>query len=490
MRRLFATFLILFSAMQAFAQVDSLKLAALGSKLDEYVEAIHAQPLEEQNVEVDYIISSCEDPALREHVANDLYRRFHDSKVMGSENVAVHIFDTWFAKGGMKMASDTDYLTAQIFAEFNRMSLIGEHAPSLDMYDREGNRVVMEPGANGRGSVVYFFDTDCPKCSVESTLLRPILEKDAYPVDVYLICTTNDREKWEKYTFRLPELRRTRVFEIHDDDLTFDYQMKYGVIKTPLLFLVDEEGTIIGRNLNAGALDRMLSDRYIAPELEYGNDESMAFYDTVFSSYDELSADDFMTVADHIEARTLGERNDTTMYRQMMGDLLYYVTNRRDEGIKNAILGFTDSKIISRKDIWRSDDDALKVVSLAEFLQGLALKTAIGERIPDVSLSGELRSRWHKDGRTCTRRIRNLRAQENILLFYVDGCKDCAAEKAAIDGYLAKNKKTRIFLVNMESAIDANPDLIESFDLSASPFLISYDYRGIVTRKYFTIANR
>ena len=160
MRRLFATLLILFSAIEAFAQVDSLKMAALGSKLDEYVEAIHAQPLDEQAVEVDYIIGSCEDPDLREYIANDLYRRFHDSKVMGSENVAVHIFDEWFAKGGMKMASDTDYLTAQIFAEFNRMSLIGKQAPSLELYDREGGRVVIEPGSNGRGSVVYFFDTD------------------------------------------------------------------------------------------------------------------------------------------------------------------------------------------------------------------------------------------------------------------------------------------------------------------------------------------
>lgn len=490
MRKLLVAILILVSSLQTFAQVDSLKAAALSSKLGEYVEALYAEPLDVQYKEVDYIISSCDEAPLREYVANELYKRFHDSKVMGAENVAVHIFDKWFAKAGMKMANDTDYLAAQIFAEFNRQSLIGETAQSLEMYDREGSRVVVEPGSNGRGTVLYFFDADCPKCSVESTLLRAMLEKDLYPVDVYLICTTNSMEKWEGYKFNLSELHRTKVYELHDNDMTFDYQLKYGVMKTPLMFFADEEGTIVGRNLNTGALERMLSDRYIAPELEYGSDDSMAFYDTVFSSYDAVTAENFMEVANHIETRTLGEQQDTTLYRQMTGDLLYYMTNRSDEGIKNAIMDFTTAKITTRTDIWRSEDDALKVVSLADFLQSLASKAAIGERIPDVSLKGELHSRWHKGGYACTRKVRNFRAQENIILFYVDGCKDCAAEKAAVEPYLNKNKKTRIFLVNMQSAIDADPDLIESFDLSASPFLISYDYRGIVTRKYFTIANQ
>jgi len=487
MRKLISVILASLIGLQAFAQVDSLKAAALSGKLDEYVQAMMTESLPAQCEEVDYIISSIEDKALREIVANDLYKRYYDSKVMGAETVAVHIFDKWFADKSLNMSSD--YLTAQVFAEFNRLSLIGKQAPSLELFDREGNRVEVVPGSASRYSVIYFFDADCPKCSVESTILKNVLDEGNYPVDVYLICTTSDKAKWDSYRFNI-NAARTRVWELHDDDMTFDYQLKYGVIKTPRLYLADENGVVVGRALSANALDMMLAAKFVAPKLDYGEDESKDFYDSVFSQYEKLSVADVIEVADHIEARTIAERKDTTMYRQMMGDLLYYMTTSSEEGIKNAQEQFIEAKILGRPDIWASQDDQMKVVSLAEFMMDLQAKAAVGTMIPDVALRGELKSRFNRNPKVRKHHLRWIFGEENIVLFYVENCAHCAAERAAVDSYILKNKKTRILLVNMTDAIEENPELLDSFDLSASPFLISYNNEGIVTRKYFTIANQ
>ena len=55
----------------AFAQdsLDTHLSDVLLAKLDEYVPAIQALPLAQQDEEVDFLISSCKDKSLRERVA-------------------------------------------------------------------------------------------------------------------------------------------------------------------------------------------------------------------------------------------------------------------------------------------------------------------------------------------------------------------------------------------------------------------------------------
>ena len=90
----------------AFAQdsLDTHLSDVLLDKLDGYVPAIQALPLAQQDEEVEFLISSCKDKSLRERVAEELFHRFHDSKIMGSENVAVHIYDRWFADGTLSFS--------------------------------------------------------------------------------------------------------------------------------------------------------------------------------------------------------------------------------------------------------------------------------------------------------------------------------------------------------------------------------------------------
>lgn len=495
MKRILAAAFILFLSFRASAQIDSLRAAGLNAKLDEYVPAIQAASLPEQYSEVDFVIGSCEDKVTREFVARSLYDRFRNSRIMGSENVAVHIYDRWFADGTLRPGSDTDMLAARIFAEFNRQSLIGARAPELVLNDASGAEKRVVPGSDGRDAVLYFYDIDCSKCRIETIMLRNILENGDYPVDVYLVCVSSDRAKWLSYVadnFTM-NLRRTRVWNLFDDSRSYAYQMKYGVLQTPRLFLTDGDGVIVGRQLSATALDRLLSEKYIAPELEYGSDESVALYDGIFSAFDTVTVDDFRVVADHLEKKTLGELHDTTMFRQMTGDLLYYLTGRSGEGYKMAQAGFIDSKILGRPDIWKSADDSLKVVSLAVMMKGVVAKTPIGEPVPDVVLNGVLHDRWDalRRGKVRSYALRRMRGTENIVLFYVDGCENCAAEKAAVPDYVkTRGRKSKFLFVDMAAAVDSDPGLLDVFDLSSSPMLISFDKGGTVTRKYFTIANR
>ncbi|MBQ2452492.1 MAG: redoxin domain-containing protein, partial [Bacteroidales bacterium] len=78
--------------------------------------------------------------------------------------------------------------------------------------------------------------------------------------------------------------------------------------------------------------------------------------------------------------------------------------------------------------------------------------------------------------------------KELLLLFYDPGCQDCKEqlEKAR----QAHNRQQKIFLVNVEKnqkLLDEWEweECMEHFDLSSQPYLILYDKKGKVIRRYF-----
>ena len=114
-------------------QLDSAKRVLLDEKISEYVAAIEAAGTDVQKEECDFLIGSSTDSLVRQHVALRLYDHYVSSQVMGAEAVAIHIFDTWFLPGIVKMESDMDLMTARVYADFNRQSQIGMPAPELTM---------------------------------------------------------------------------------------------------------------------------------------------------------------------------------------------------------------------------------------------------------------------------------------------------------------------------------------------------------------------
>ena len=179
------------------AESDTAIYVALDRKLAEYFEAIKHEPVEVQMGECDFLIESTTDSLVRAHVAQTIYDHYLDSPVMGFEAVAIHVYDKWFESGVVKMSSDLDMLGARIFAEFNRQSLLGCRAPELRMYapDNIPVHIFGSEDPIGRFRVMFFYDTDCSKCRMQTILLRNMLSTENFPVEFYAIYTGDNREE-------------------------------------------------------------------------------------------------------------------------------------------------------------------------------------------------------------------------------------------------------------------------------------------------------
>lgn len=483
----------LFIALSVQGQgLDSLRREALTGKLGEYFGAIIQEPLAVQAAEADFMIEAASDSLVRQFVAQWIYEHYLESPLMGAESISIHVFDEWFLSGKVKMNSEMDLHIARIFADFNRMSLIGEKAPGLAMEALDGSFVELYTGSDKGGSyrVLYFYDTDCAKCRIETILLRNMLNTESFPIEFYAVYAGDNRSAWEAYVKEKLTVDQSgvKVSHLWDPTLESDFQRKYGVIQTPRLFLIGPDGTILGRGLDTKALSALLHNIFDQVELTYGSKESEDLFDQVFALEEKPSKDDVIYITEYINANTL-ERGDTVMFRQLSGDLMYYLASKTGEGYKEGLSYVLDHQILSRGDVWKSQDDSLKVIGYAEILSDLLSKAVPGTMVPDLKLPGVLMSA--KKSKEGSFRLKKLGGRKNIIIFYTVGCPVCDAEKAAARALVQKDSKAKVLMVNVDSIVENDPvladQLFKSFDLTSLPFIIQTDKKGSVLRRYISL---
>ena len=475
-------------------QTDS-TLTSLMNRLDAYIKAIETESTQTKITESDFLVSACDDSVIWQKTALRLYERYMESPVMGDEAVAIHIFDTWFADGGIKMPSDAEFFKARLFAELNRNSLIGMKAPSLALRNPDGSDHRIPEEGERRLKVLYFYDTDCPVCSAQTSLLGEVL-KD-YETVLYAIYTGTEREKWLRYAEDRLNYG-SNVVNLWDPDRTSDFEMLYGVIRTPAIFLVDADGVIIGRRLDPSSLGKLLAELSRIEDMEYGSDEALAIFGKIFAPIEDgMGCEGLSRMASHICSTAL-ENRDTTLFRQVTGDLLYFIAEKEGENYKCGTPDFVDRFILERNDIWKSPDDTLKVINLAGFLKKNALLSPVGTRLPKVKVPA-VEITPGKDGRPHLRNVKaDLSKQKSTLVvFHLEDCGTCRKKIATFTEDLVSGnglyvKKAgnlkKIILVEMNGLWEKHPEtatlLSDSIDLTGIPMVIATGRDGNIARKY------
>ncbi|MBQ0077487.1 MAG: hypothetical protein KBS55_02485 [Bacteroidales bacterium] len=243
--------------------------AGMDGLLEQYYVALLEASNEEKESEMDYLITTCRDSLLRQHIACAIFAHYKESPLMGEEAVALHVYDRWFADGTVTFPTDQENFEAEMFALFNRSSMLYMQAPVLGVTALDGS--LPDIPEQGRLCALYFYDTSCTKCNAVTPVLPYALEAfyaqreaDCTPLTLYMFYSGSDEEAWrsfaEGFDCASPQVE---VVHVWDPDAASDYLRKYAVLSTPQLFLVTPGGMIIGRRLEVENLVELLDFYYL-----------------------------------------------------------------------------------------------------------------------------------------------------------------------------------------------------------------------------------
>lgn len=388
--------------------------------LEEYLLALEAYDIPTKIEETDFIIGNC-DSASREEVAVKVFEHFRNSHLMGDENVAVHVADKWI-HGNAAIRS---------YADFNRASLLGMKAPLLP-------EAGLESFSKNKPTILWFYDTDCAKCKLESVKLEDFFlrRSDCELVTFY---TGDNPPKWKEFiSSHFTSVSSAR--QLCDFSESSDFRKLYSVTATPRMFLIDKEGIIVGRMLDTESLEKLLDER---------------------------------------KARE----------KQAVTDLFYRLVPLRGEDAKNSLEYIIDNYILCPDSPFDSAEDSLMVVNFAQIQKDLLSKARPGSKIAGIKVNGSLNGgkvknrRLDRLGKNCSRN-----GGRTIIIFHTSGCHQCEAELKE-----AKALKLNTFAVNIDDIQAQSPKtfdkLFDAFDLSTLPLLVETDSKGIILRRYFSLCD-
>lgn len=503
--------LLLFLSPSAISQerrqLDSASRKSLDASLAEYFSALESESIPAKIGECDFILDSAQQGVVRDYVASRIYAHYVQSGYMGDESVAVHVVENWLDTGKASFPDPQEEFMAKLFARTNSPTLIGKRAPSLILRDTSGEEVDVlgskgsgYAGSSDRYRVLLFYRTDCTTCRAEARILADNLPSWEYPLDLIAVNLGDDAAQWMEFrrgylSFDIPA--NISVRHLWDPYGESDMKERYGILQTPAMFLLDKDGTVMGRKLDPPSLFAILR-QYCAPRtMTYGESGSAEYFEAIFSSLPDLSADDVMTVEERIMHNSIGgdraaAGEDTLLFKQMTGDLLYFLSSRREAPLREAISPFADKYILSRPDIWDGSDDSLKVVSMALMQKDITGRSPVGSKVPPLKVRGKLiRATGSHEGIFNLSRPRwgLCPSRETYIMIYSRGCGNCEEQLSLIPEFLSsRGKGASVLLLDLDDILSRDEEtgkaLLSAFDLTAVPYVTLIDKRGTVLERY------
>jgi len=231
-----------------FSQPGLIRSPVLGGKLDQFFSQVAIQIPDSLIKEADRVlVMSSANEDVYQYVAVWIMNRYASSEIMGHDAVVVHLADSVYLAGKAPWASDEFLADLKKRVDRIRPNLIGLKAPELLMNSFAGHYVSLYD-VEADFTIIYFWEPDCGHCKVATPMLRDFYnENKDRGIQVFAVCTQQDREKWEKYIVD----NSLNWINGWDPQRLSRFDFYYNVESTPLIYILDSDKKIIAKRLAA-----------------------------------------------------------------------------------------------------------------------------------------------------------------------------------------------------------------------------------------------
>ncbi|MDT8401591.1 MAG: TlpA disulfide reductase family protein [Bacteroidales bacterium] len=183
-----------------------------------------------------------------------LFNHFRESQIMGHDAIVVMLADEYYFRGDVDWVSKEFLDNLKLDVASIRPSLIGKKATDITIQTYSGVWKSLYD-IKSEFTILYFWEPNCGHCKAVTPELRDFYRKNREKgIEVFAICTQNNKEEWEEYIAE-NELEWINGW---DPARSSGYDFYYNVKATPLIYVLNADKEIIAKKLPSDRLEEFI----------------------------------------------------------------------------------------------------------------------------------------------------------------------------------------------------------------------------------------
>lgn len=393
-----------------FDKPEIIRTAFGKEKILKYLRAIALNPNDTLIKRTDNLISTAGksgSPEIQTLIAGTVFTYFKESDIMGQESVAVHVAENWFLNQKLTLPDEEDLFLMKTFTELNKHSLLEMNAPELQLTDTSGHPIAIS-SLQGEYTILYFYTDDCITCKIETPRLVDFV--NGYTegsLNVYAVYAQDNLFNWKAYINREFNIYNPFVnwYNVYDPGFESGFHLLYNVISTPQMFLLDKDGTILGRNLKTKQLEELLSAR------NKERDDLYSFFENFFAGLGEPDTASVNRAVDVFYDRSIG---NPALFREIFKELYNFLRLSPDYIRQNGAAYLAKTYIVGKEALWNNKAFTETIRKALEIFN----MNPLGGKAADLSL---------EDINGAPVNLYDIKNEYKVLYFYKIDCGTCEA---------------------------------------------------------------
>ncbi len=241
-----------------FSDDRLLRTPIFHSKLNQYFTRVVMQIPDSIIAEADRIVDKARaNKEVFKYTVFQLTNTFERSQVMGMDAAFVHMVENYYMTGEADWVEEEQLNNLTERAMTLKPLLIGQTAPNITMYTPDREPLNLHD-VDAKFTILYFWDSECGHCKRQTPKLKELYERmQGKGVEIYGANTEADRDKWISYI----ENNELEWIQVNDTANRSDFRNKYDIWGTPLIYLLDEDKTIIAKRITVEQAEEIINTR-------------------------------------------------------------------------------------------------------------------------------------------------------------------------------------------------------------------------------------
>ena len=196
-----------------------------------------------------------------------LTRYAENSKVMGLDEVFVHLVENYYMKGDAFWLKPEELEKYTDRASHIAPNVLGNIAPTISLPDVRTGKTQKLQEIKAKFTVVVFYSPTCGHCRHELPLLDSVYEAILKSKGVKIYSVATEEADTTINNFLIEQDLEKKWINTWDPQRTGNWHDKYDVYSTPTVYLLDEQKIIRGKRLdhsNVAGLVEMLEKKQIS----------------------------------------------------------------------------------------------------------------------------------------------------------------------------------------------------------------------------------